>query len=366
MALEVFRTMEAKDVGSWTSLLNGFLICDDFESAEQLFKEMPQRNSITWTAMITGCVRGKTPHRALEIFREMRVEGKDQPTPVTIVAALSGCADIGALDFGRCIHSYVRKSYLNSVAVNNTLLDMYSKSGVLEAALKLFIEMPEKDVFSWTAMISGLALHGKGSQALEVFSEMMKLGLAPNEVTFISVLSACSHSGLVAEGRRLFYSMIDTHGIEPKIEHYGCMVSLLCRGGLIGEAKELIEQMPVRPDAVMWRSLLSACLVCKDLELAAMAGGKVLELEPDDDGVFVLLWNIYCSTNKWEEALKMRKVMRDNKLKKKPGCSWVELNGVVHEFLVENALHFIRKEASLALETMAEHMKLYFDPFILE
>ncbi|KAK9278325.1 hypothetical protein L1049_027890 [Liquidambar formosana] len=362
LAILVFREMENKDVASWTSLLNGFIMCNDLESARHVFERMPQRNPISWTAMITGYVRGHTPIRALELFQRMKLEGNDPPTAITIVTVLSGSADVGALDLGRSIHGYVTKTNLNmDVTVNNALVDMYSKSGSLDMAIKIFDEILEKDVFSWTSMISGYALHGKGSHALEVFYEMLKSGMAPNEVTFVSVLSACGHAGFVIEGQRLFNRMIQCYNYRPKIEHYGCMVDLLGRAGLLEEAKELIEQMGIRPDVVIWRSLLSACLVHRNLMLAEMAGNKIIELEPDDDGVYVLLWNIYCSANRWEHALKTRKLMRDRGVKKKPGCSWVEVNGVVHEFLAEDTMHQVRTEIYLVLEGITEHSKLDFD-----
>lgn len=358
VACSVFKTMEIKDVSSWTSLLNGFIKCNDIEAARRIFDEMPMRNSVSWTAMITGYVQGEVPIPGLELFQEMRAEGKDWPTVITIVAVLSGCADIGAFDLGSSVHGYVNKTNLDlDVTVNNALMDMYAKSGALVLALKIFQEMPKRDVFSWTTMISGLALHGKGTHALEAFSDMSKSGIAPNEVTLLSVLSACSHAGLVVEGRSLFQKMVQCHGIKPKIQHYGCMVDLLGRAGLLREAKELIEHMPIKPDSVIWRSLLSACLVHGNLAMAEMAGKMIIELEPDDDGVYILLWNIYCSASRWEDALKARKAMRDRRVKKKPGCSWVEVNGVVHEFLAEDAVHCIRADVYTVLEVITEQMK---------
>ncbi|RVW74512.1 Pentatricopeptide repeat-containing protein, chloroplastic [Vitis vinifera] len=261
VACSVFKTMEIKDVSSWTSLLNGFIKCNDIEAARRIFDEMPMRNSVSWTAMITGYVQGEVPIPGLELFQEMRAEGKDWPTVITIVAVLSVVLILGHL-----------------------ILEALFMSGALVLALKIFQEMPKRDVFSWTTMISGLALHGKGTHALEAFSDMSKSGVVPNEVTLLSVLSACSHAGLVVEGRSLFQKMVQCHGIKPKIQHYGCMVDLLGRAGLLREAKELIEHMPIKPDSVIWRSLLSACLVHGNLAMAEMAGKMIIELEPDDDG----------------------------------------------------------------------------------
>lgn len=359
MAEVVFGNMVIKDVASWTSLLNGFIKCGDIESARKVFDEMPQRNVISWTGMIVGNVSWKTPVGGLELFRRMRAEGEDSPTAITIVAALSGCADIGALDFGRSIHGYINKlgNIATNVAVNNALIDMYSKSGSLELAVEIFGQMPIKDMFSWTTMISGLALHGKGRYALEVFDNMLASEQIPNEITFVSVLSACSHAGLVSEGRNLFNKMIDCCGLKPKVEHYGCMVDLLGRAGHLEEAIELIEQMPIDPDAIIWRSLLSACLGNGNLKLAEMAGKKVIELEPDDDGVYVLLWNIYCAANRWEDALKTRKMMREQKIKKKPGSSWIEMNGAVHEYLAEDTMHHVPVDIFAILDAIIKQSK---------
>ncbi|KAA8542897.1 hypothetical protein F0562_024068 [Nyssa sinensis] len=367
LAHSLFRAIVFKDVSSWTTMLNGFVMCNDFDSARCMFDEMPKRNSISWTAMITGYVRGETPIRGLQLFQKMRAEGEDHPTTITIVSVLSACADIGALGLGRSIQGYMNKTnQIMDVTVNNALIDMYSKSGSLDFAIKIFGEIQRRDVFSWTTMISALALHGKGSCALDLFSNMLESSETPNEVTFLSVLSACSHAGLVVEGQKLFNRMIQCYSLKPRIEHYGCMVDLLGRAGLLNEAVELIEGMPINPDAVMWRSLLSACLRRGNLKLAEMAGKKILELEPDDDGVYILLWNIYCSASRWEDALKTRKTMRDQKIKKKPGCSWVELNGVVHEFLAEDTMHNVLTDVYSLLEAITKQTKLDFNLSNLE
>lgn len=361
-AQAVFGGMRMKDVSSWTSLLNGFIICRDIESAHLVFDEMPLRNEVSWTAMISGCVQGEMPIRALELFKEMNDEGLAYLTEMTLVAVLSGCADIGAFHLGVCIHSYVSKiGMTNNVTVKNALLDMYSKSGSLGLAHRLFNEMQSRDVFSWTTMISAYAFHGEGSTALELFYAMLESGINPNEVTFVSVLSACSHAGLVLEGWQIFSRMTELYGIGPKIEHLGCMVDLLGRAGLLEEAQEFIEQMTMNPDAVIWRSFLSACIFHGNLNLAEVGGKKVMELEPEDNGVLVLLWNLHCATINWEGAGRMRKMMRDKKVKKKPGCSWVEINGVAHEFLAEDVTHHYGGEMCLVVEEILETMKFHMN-----
>ncbi|XVE90584.1 hypothetical protein DITRI_Ditri20bG0089500 [Diplodiscus trichospermus] len=337
----VFEWMSVKDIASWNSLLNGYILCNDLNVSRLVFDKMPERNAVSWTALISGYVKVKEPLVGLKLFKEMISEGKINPTIVTVVAVLSCCADGGGLYFSRGVHCYVNKVNLNekNVALSNALMDMYSKCGCLDVAGKIFNEMLGKDVFSWTIMITGYAFHGKGKQALQLFSDMLKSRVVPNEVTFLSALSACNHEGLIVEGQKVFRKMVQCYGFKPKIAHYGCVLDLLGRAGLVEEAKMLIEEMPILPDAVIWRSLFSACLIHGKLDLVEVAGKKVIELEPDDDGVYALLWHMYSSTNRHEDAVKIKKLMRNQKVKRRPGCSWIEVNGIVHEFLAEDRPH---------------------------
>nr|AYM00910.1 pentatricopeptide repeat protein [Salvia miltiorrhiza] len=371
LAHRVFSGIDYKDVAIWTSLLNGYIVNGDMCSAQKVFDEMPQRNVFSWTAMIVGCVRDKNPLEALELFMKMRSEDVGEhcncnPTTFTVVALLSACADIGALNLGSSVHGYVNKrhGFVLDATVNNGLMDMYGKSGNLDSAVKLFDSMRRKDLFSWSIMISGLALHGKGRDALVVFDSMVKSGLLPNEVTYLSVLSACSHAGLVTEGERLFERFVNGYNMKPSIEHYGCMVDLFVRAGLLEKALWLVERMPMKPDAVIWKSLLAACLQHGNFELAEVAGKKVLELDPDDDAVYVLLFNMYRSKNRRGDALSAMKMMRDQRIKKTPGCSWIEVNGVAHEFLAESSQHYVSDNVVVALNGVIEHSRSYKNLFL--
>ncbi|KAK4283299.1 hypothetical protein QN277_000264 [Acacia crassicarpa] len=363
VAVLVFERKRLKDIFSWTTLFNGYILSNDLNSARKLFDVMPDRNSVSWTAMINGYVKGGAPVQALELFQKMEVRIHSSAATL-IVAVLSACADTGALNFGQSIHGNVNKTNLEvDVTVKNALMDMYSKSGRLDLAVRVFDEILEKDVFSWTTMISGYAYHGKGREALEVYSKMLaESKVTPNEVTLLSLLTACSHSGLVLEGKMLFNRMIHYHGLKPNIRHYGCLVDLLGRAGFVEEAKEMIEQMMpiIEPDAAIWRSFLTACLIHGNMKLAVIAGRKVIELEPSgDDGVYMLLWNAYCAANMWEEAFEVRKLMRVNKIRRKRGCSWVEVNGIVQEFHAadDKLLHFSTDQLCLLLEQLKEHSK---------
>ncbi|KAH6832222.1 hypothetical protein C2S53_005571 [Perilla frutescens var. hirtella] len=369
LARRVFSGIDYKDVAIWTSLLNGYIVNGDIGSAQVVFDEMPQRNVFSWTAMIVGHVRNNKPVEALELFTKMRREDVGEhcnPTTFTVVALLSACADIGALNLGSSVHGYIIKRFrfVLDDTVNNGLMDMYGKSGNLDSAVNLFCSMRRKDLFSWNTMISGLALNGRGEDALLVFDSMVESGLIPNEVTFLSVLSACSHAGLVTEGERLFERFVNGYHMKPWIEHYGCMVDLFVRAGHLEKAVWLVERMPMKPDAVIWRSLLGACLGHENFELAEVAGKKVLELDPDDDAVYVLLFSIYRSKNRWEDALSAMKMMRDQRIKKTPGCSWIEVNGVVHEFLAEASRHCVSDNIVIVLNGVIEHSRLDKDIFL--
>ncbi|XP_068646994.1 pentatricopeptide repeat-containing protein At2g13600-like [Aristolochia californica] len=355
-AQTVFNSMGVKNVVSWTSMVHGHIKCRNLESAYHVFTEMPVRNAISWTTMITGYIQCEDPIRALQLFQRMRLAG-EMPTVVTLVGVLSGCADIGALDLGQSIHGYICKTNTDSdLTVLNSVIDMYSKSGSVETAEKVFKSMAERDVYTWTTVISCFASHGNGSRALQLFSEMLAAGIKPNEITFLAVLSACSHTGLIEEGRRWFDRMRGFHDLEPKLEHYGCMVDLLGRAGHLDEALRLIEAMRVDPDGVIWRSLMSACLVQGNMELAVEAGKKIIELEPDDDGVYVLLWNMFASGKRWKEAQKVRRLMIKRRVKKKPGYSWIEVNGIAHQFLVEDKTHHLYKEIYSVLEGLSKQL----------
>ncbi|KAL6635125.1 hypothetical protein ACP70R_027796 [Stipagrostis hirtigluma subsp. patula] len=357
-ALVVFDRMVVKDEVTWGSMLHGYIKCAGVDSAISFFDQMQVKSVVSWTALITGHVQGKQPVRALELFSRMVMEGH-RPSHVTIVGVLSACADIGALDLGRVIHGYGCKCNVRmNLIVSNALMDMYAKSGSIEMAFSVFKEVEMKDTFTWTTMISSFTVQGDGRKALELFNDMLRSGVVPNSVTFVSVLSACSHAGLIREGRELFGRMRKIYNIDPQLEHYGCMIDLLGRGGLLEEAEALIADMNVEPDIVIWRSLLSACLVHGKDRLAEIAGKEIIKIEPGDDGVYVLLWNMYASSNKWREAREMRQQMLARKIFKKPGCSWIEVDGVVHEFLVEDKTHKARREIYETLEYMTRQFKM--------
>ncbi|KAB8095024.1 hypothetical protein EE612_022597, partial [Oryza sativa] len=242
---------------------------------------------------------------------------------------------VGALDKARCIHSFVENhSMCKILPIGNALIDMFSKCGSLTLALDVFNAMPQKNVVTWTSIITASAMHGDGRSALTLFENMKSEGIQPNGVTFLGLLYACCHAGLVEEGRLLFKIMVQQYRIEPMHEHYGCMVDLLGRAKLLGQAADLIQSMHLRPNVVIWGSLLAACRMHGDLELGAFAAKKILELDPNHGGAQVLLSNIYAEYGNWNDVKEVRGVMKVQGTWKKKGCSWMELNGSVHQFAV--------------------------------
>ncbi|XP_075503746.1 pentatricopeptide repeat-containing protein At5g66520-like [Primulina tabacum] len=338
-AVLLFNKMLQRDVVSWNTMVTQLVKRGDVDSAYKLFKQMPVKNVRSWTAMISGFVQCGKPKEAINMFTNMEEEGV-KANEVTVVAVLAACADLGALDLGTRIHEYSKKSgFQRNIHICNTLIDMYMKCGCLKDAHEVFGNIKEPTVISWSAMIQGLAIHGQAEQALEFFSKMVQTGVRPNGVTFIGLLHACSHIGLINEGRAYFCSMTRDYGIIPSIEHYGCMVDLLSRAGLLKEARELIKKMPIQPNSAVWGAVLGGCKVHKNIEVAEVAIEHLLELDPYNDGYYVVLANIFAEAKKWEDVARVRKLMTSRGLRKTLGCSWVNVNGVVHEFVAGDESH---------------------------
>ncbi|KAJ4960122.1 hypothetical protein NE237_020032 [Protea cynaroides] len=357
LARKLFDMSLNLDVISWTAMINGYAKSGELEIARRLFNEMPERNAVSWSALITGYAQVGMFREALELFNEMQLAGF-QPNHAGIVGALLACAFLGALDQGRWIHAYVNRSGMEFDTVLGTaLIDMYAKCGCIDTALQVFNEMPERDVFAFTSMISGLANHGQSAIAIKFFGKMQKEGIKPNEITFICVLSACSRMGLVEEGMRFFESMSATYGIDPGVEHYGCLVDLLGRAGLLEEAKKLVRAMPMEPDSYVLGALLNACRMHGDFEVGKEMVESLSRRSLDHGGVHVLLSNMYASANQWEDVAKVRKGMEEKKVRKVPGCSLIEVDGVIREFVVGDWSHFLNEEAIFLLLGIDKQLK---------
>ncbi|KAK2641573.1 hypothetical protein Ddye_023336 [Dipteronia dyeriana] len=328
-----------KHVTLWNAMVAAYAKVGDLNNALALFECMTERNVISWTALISGYAQLDLPNEAITIFRKMQLQNV-KPDEIAMLAALSACAQLGALELGVWIHNYINKHGLyTTVPLNNALIDMYAKSGKIGKALLVFENMKIKSVVTWTTMIAGLALHGLGREALDMFSRMEKARMKPNEITFIAILSACSHVGLVELGRYYFNIMKSRYEIEPRIEHYGCMIDLLSRAGYLQEAQQLLIKMPFEANAAIWGSLLAASNIYGDADLGECAMHHLIKLEPNNSGNYAILSNSYASLGRWKESGMLRKVMKDTGIKKMPGCSYVEVSNRVHEFIAGDMSH---------------------------
>ncbi|XP_057971460.1 pentatricopeptide repeat-containing protein At5g66520-like [Malania oleifera] len=338
-ARKLFDASLNRDVITWTTVINGYLKSGQVLIARQLFDEMPQKNSVSWSAMITGYVQVELFKEALELFNDMLTAGF-WPNHAGIVGALCACAFLGTLNQGRWIHAYVDRNGMELDRILGTaLVDMYAKCGCIDMACSVFNEMPYRDVFAFTSLISGLSNHGRSASAIKLFRMMQDEGIVPNEVTFICVLSACSRMGFVEEGLGIFECMSNVYGIDPGVQHYGCLVDLLGRSGMLEEAKKVVREMPMEPDSYVLGALLNACRDNGDVKLGKETVESFIQRSLDHGGVHVLLSNIYASANQWDYVAEVRKGMEEKKVRKVPGCSLIEVDGVVCEFVAGDRSH---------------------------
>lgn len=357
-AHKLFNEAFNLDQISWNSMISGYLKCGLVEPAKTLFDSMPEKDVVSWSAMISGYAQHDRFSETLALFQEMQLCGI-RPDETTLVSVISACTHLTALDLGQWIHAYIRKNSLKvNVFLGTTLINMYMKCGCVENALEVFRETAEKGVSTWNALILGLAMNGLVEKSLEMFSEMKTCGVTPNEITFMGVIGACRHMGLVDEGRRHFDSMMQEHKIEPNVKHYGCMVDLLGRAGMLKEAEDLIESMPMTPDVATWGALLGACKKHGDHDRGERIGRKLIELDPNHDGFHVLLSNIVASKGDWNGVHEIRGIMMQHGVVKTPGCSMIEADGVVHEFLAGDKKHPRMKEIEVMLDEMAQKLKM--------
>ncbi|ESQ48355.1 hypothetical protein EUTSA_v10022302mg [Eutrema salsugineum] len=354
VAVRIFKSLKTRDVISWTSIVKGFVEIGNLELARTYFDQMPVRDRISWTIMIDGYLRADCFNESLGIFREMQSAGL-VPDEFTMVSVLTACAHRGAVEIGEWIKTYIdRNKIKNDVVVGNALIDMYFKCGRAEKAKKVFYEMCQRDIFTWTAMVVGLANNGQGQEAVKVFFQMQDMSIKPDEITYLGVLSACNHSGMVDQARKIFTKMRSDHRIEPSLAHYGCIVDALGRGGLVKEAYEMIRNMPMNPNSIVWGALLGASRLHKDEAMAELAAKNILELEPDNGAVYSLLCNIYAACERWEDLREVRRKMMDITTKKIPGCSLIEVNGVAQEFVSGDKSHLQSEEIYIKLEELAQ------------
>ncbi|XP_027770517.1 pentatricopeptide repeat-containing protein At1g06143 [Solanum pennellii] len=358
-ARKLFDEMPEKITVACNAMINGYAKTGDVESAELLFKEMSRKDLIAWTTMINCYSQNRKYGQAIEVFYDMK-SNLITPDEVTMTTVISACAHLGVLDQGKEMHLYVmQKGFDLGVHIGSALIDMYAKCGSLERSLLVFYKLREKNLFCWNSAIDGLAVHGYAEEALALFSRMEKEKVKPNGITFVSVLTACTHAGLVEKGRKNFLSMTQDYGIIPEMEHFGCMVYLLCKAGLLEEALEIIRSMRVEPNAVIWGALLGGCKLQKNLEIAQVAVKKLSVLEPNNSGYYNLLVNMYANANRWSEVARIRASLRELGVgKEQPGSSWIELEKKIHQFAACDNYHHSSQEIYSLLDGLDGQLKL--------
>lgn len=335
-ARRVFDKLEKRTMVSWTTMISGYARCGLLDVARKIFDDIEEKDVVLWNVMIGGSVHAKRAQDALALFQEMQTS-RTKPDEITMIHCLSACSQLGALDVGIWIHRYIEKHSLSlNVALGTSLVDMYAKCGNISEARNVFHRMQTRNSLTYTAIIGGLALHGDASTAISYFNDMIDAGVAPDEITFLGLLSACCHAGMVQTGRDYFSQMKSRFNLNPQLKHYSVMVDLLGRAGLLEEAEKLMENMPMEADAAVWGALLFGCRMHGNVEMGEKAAKKLIELDPGDSGIYVLLDGMYGKANMWEDAKRARGMMNERGVEKTPGCSSIEVNGVVSEFIVRD------------------------------
>ncbi|KAH7554069.1 hypothetical protein JRO89_XS12G0105400 [Xanthoceras sorbifolium] len=330
----------------------------DMESALNVFGfDSDRRNIMSYTSLIDGYVEMDHVERALTTFVEFRRQGIE-PNEFTFSSLIKGCANRAALDQGIQLHAQViRFNFDRNPFVSSILVDMYGKCGLLDDSIRVFDEIENPTEFAWNSLISVFAQHGLGKEAVETLDRMIRRGVKPNAITFISLLTGCSHAGLIDEGLNYFYSMEKSYGVVPQEEHYSCVIDLLGRSGRLKEAEDFINNMPFEPNAFGWCSFLGACRIHGDKERGKIAAEKLMQLEPENSGAHVLLSNIYAKEQQWEDVRNLRKMMRDANVKKLPGYSWVDAGNKIHIFGAEDWSHPQQKEIYMKLDGLLDKIK---------
>ncbi|XP_075635965.1 pentatricopeptide repeat-containing protein At3g28660-like [Castanea sativa] len=341
-----------------TALIRVYVECKVLDDARKVFDEIPCLDAIQWNVLMNGYVKCNMGSETLRVFRDMLVSGVE-PDEFCVTTVITACAQTGAVLQGKWIHEYVKKrnGMESDVFVATALVDMYTKCGCIDMAEEVFERMPKRNVFSWAAMIGGLAVHGYARKSIHCLERMqVDDGIRPDGVVLLGVLVACTHAGLQEEGQLLLDDMENRYGIRPKHEHYSCIVDLLCRAGRLNEALQLIRRMPMKPLASVWGALLSGCRVHNNVDLAQLAVEELLMLENDgveEDGAYVQLSNIYLGAQRGEDACRIRRIIGDRGLKKTPGCSMIEVDGKVNEFVSGDVAHLHRAQICAILELLS-------------
>lgn len=356
----IFRDGFQSDSLLMTTLMDFYSNSKKSVEAYRVFDEIPHRDTVAWNVLISCYASNKRSRDALCVFDNMNSEVNEcKPDDVTCLLVLQACAHLGALEFGEKVHSYIEEHrYGDANNVCNSLIAMYSRCGNLDKAYWVFKGMRKKNVVSWSAMIHGFAINGHGREAIEAFEEMQRRGVLPDDQTFTGLLLACSHCGFVDEGMMFLDRMKKEFNILPNIHHYGCIIDLLGRAGLLDQAYQVIMSMEVKPDPTIWRTLLGACRIHGHVNLGERVVGHLIELKAQEAGDYVLLLNIYSSVGNWEKVKELRCVMKEKGIQTTPGCSTIEIKGVLHEFVVDDVSHPRKDEIYGMLDEINQQLKI--------
>ncbi|KAJ7560384.1 hypothetical protein O6H91_04G126900 [Diphasiastrum complanatum] len=341
-----------------TAIVNMYGKCRGLDDALNAFNILPHRDIVAWNAMIAAYAHAGHGREALHFFHHMKSAGLE-PDRVTFVSLIDACADIAALAEGKHFHMQViEQGYEGDIVVGNALVNMYGKGGTLEMAQTMFEKLPRRDVISWNGIITAYAQHACCTGAINSFQQMQWEGIKPNHVTFVSILSACNHAGLVDEGYQYFLCVGANYGVQPTLDHFRCIIDLLGRSGQLDEAETLLQKMPFKPDAMVWMTLLGVCRIHGDVERGQHAADRLLELDSLNAAAYVVLSNIYAEAGRWDDVVKVRKLMADKGVRKEPGQSSIEVNQTVHEFVVNDRTHPQTKEIYAKLKSLTKQMKI--------
>ncbi|KAF5193562.1 Pentatricopeptide repeat-containing protein [Thalictrum thalictroides] len=357
---QLIKTNYGKLASVGTALLDAYFRLGNTQDAATVFRLIDEKDIVAWSAMLAGHALAGNYEGAVKIFCEMLKEGIE-PNEFTFSSVINACAaPMAAVEQGKQCHAIsIKAGYHNALCVSSSLVTMYAKRGSVESAHEVFKRQWARDLISWNSMITCYAQHGYGKKALEVFKEMQELEIEMDGITFIGVICACTHAGLVEEGQSYFDSMVKDYQIKPTMEHYACMVDLYSRAGKLEEAMDLINGMPFPAGATVWRTMLGACRVHLNVELGKLAGEKLISLEPQDSSAYVLLSNIYSAAGKWEERAKVRKLMDAKKVKKEAGYSWIEVKSKTHSFKACDRSHPLKDHIYAKIEELREKLKEY-------
>ncbi|KAM3255753.1 hypothetical protein ACQJBY_048751 [Aegilops geniculata] len=366
-ARTLFNQMSIRDTVSWTSMIAGYCRAKRIDDAVRVFHMMPEQDTIAWTALISGHEQNGEEDAALELFQQMLVQGM-APTPFALVSSLGACAKLGLVIRGKEVHGFMLRRCIGSdpfnIFIHNALIDMYSKCGDMATAMLVFARMPELDFISWNSMVTGFSHNGQGKQSLAVFKRMLEAEVQPTYVTFLAVLTACSHAGLVSDGRQILESM-KCHGVEPRAEHYASFIDALGRNHQLEEASEFIKGLSSRigPGTTgSWGALLGACRVHGNIEIAEKVAESLFQLEPGNSGRYVMLSNIYAAAGQWDDARRIRGIMKEKGLRKDQACSWIEVRNAKHMFVADDTSHCEANEIYGTLDKLFYHMRVVVDP----